>query len=111
MGVEVDEARQRNQSVGHNDGADASARGRNLSDHAIVDDQVNGILTVGTHPLDDDRGHWLNSFAPPSNRYSTAIRTLTPLATCSTMTACALSATSAEISMPRFIGPGCITIA
>ena len=35
----------------------------------------------------------------------------TPLVTCSTMTERAESATSAAISMPRFIGPGCMTIA
>src|ERR1022692_1163735 len=49
--------------------------------------------------------------APPSNRYSTAIRTLTPLATCSTIVDLAESATSAAISTPRFIGPGCMTMA
>ena len=36
---------------------------------------------------------------------------LTPLATCSTAVQRAESATSAVISMPRFIGPGCITMA
>ena len=46
---------------------------------------------------------------PASNRYSTAIRTLTPLATCSVMVERTESATSAAISIPRFIGPGCIT--
>ena len=49
--------------------------------------------------------------APPRSRYSTAIRTLTPLATCSTMVERTESATSEAISMPRFIGPGCITTA
>ena len=49
--------------------------------------------------------------APPSSRYSTAIRTLTPLATCSTIVDRGESATSAAISTPRFIGPGCITMA
>ena len=39
------------------------------------------------------------------------MRMLTPLATCSTIVDRAESATSGEISMPRFIGPGCITIA
>ena len=49
--------------------------------------------------------------SPPSSRYSTAIRTLTPLATCSTIVDLSESATSAAISTPRFIGPGCITMA
>src|SRR5215204_2592687 len=48
---------------------------------------------------------------PPSKRYKTAMRTLTPLLTCSTMTARSESATSAVISSPRFMGPGCMTIA
>ena len=39
------------------------------------------------------------------------MRTATPLATCSTITARVESAASAEISSPRFIGPGCSTIA
>ena len=39
------------------------------------------------------------------------MRTLTPLATCSTIVERTESATSAAISMPRFIGPGCMTIA
>ena len=47
---------------------------------------------------------------PDSSRYSTAIRTATPLVTCSTITERSLSATSAVISMPRTIGPGCMTI-
>src|SRR5215469_8471233 len=49
--------------------------------------------------------------APPSSKYRTAIRTLTPFATCSTIVERGESATSAAISTPRFIGPGCITIA
>ena len=39
------------------------------------------------------------------------MRTATPLVTCSTMTERTWSATSALISMPRFIGPGCMTMA
>ena len=39
------------------------------------------------------------------------MRTATPLATCSTITARGESAASAEISSPRFIGPGCMTMA
>ena len=46
------------------------------------------------------------SASPPSSWYSTAIRTDTPLATCSTIVDRGESATSAAISMPRFIGPG-----
>ena len=42
---------------------------------------------------------------------STAMRTATPLFTCSRMTDWGPSATSDEISTPRFIGPGCIRMA
>ena len=45
----------------------------------------------------------------PSNSASTAMRTNTPLATCSRISDCAPSATSAAISTPRLIGPGCMT--
>ena len=44
----------------------------------------------------------------PASRYSTAIRTATPLATCSRITEYGPSATSESISTPRFIGPGCM---
>jgi hypothetical protein len=39
------------------------------------------------------------------------MRTLTPFATCSWMVERTPSATSGAISMPRTIGPGCMTIA
>ncbi len=39
------------------------------------------------------------------------MRALTPLATCSTIVERTESATSAAISTPRFIGPGCMTMA
>jgi len=44
-------------------------------------------------------------------RSSTAMRTATPFVTCWVMTEAGLSARLDSISMPRFIGPGCITIA
>ncbi len=39
------------------------------------------------------------------------MRTATPFVTCSVMTDAGPSATSAAISTPRFIGPGCMTSA
>ena len=42
---------------------------------------------------------------------STAMRTATPISTCSRISDCAPSATIESISTPRFIGPGCITSA
>ena len=41
----------------------------------------------------------------------TAIRTAMPKVTCGRITECLPSATAESISTPRFIGPGCITIA
>src|SRR5262249_20958684 len=52
-----------------------------------------------------------SSPAPPSSRYRTAIRTMTPLLTCATIVDRGESATSAAISTPGFIGPGCMTMA
>ena len=47
-------------------------------------------------------------FSSPSrvSRYSSAMRTATPLVTCSLMYDCGPSATSLVISTPRFNGPG-----
>jgi len=42
---------------------------------------------------------------------STAMRTATPISTCSRISDCAPSATMESISTPRFIGPGCMTSA
>ena len=42
---------------------------------------------------------------------STAMRTATPISTCSRIKDCGPSATIESISTPRFIGPGCITSA
>src|SRR5881397_2608430 len=49
-----------------------------------------------------------SSGRPPASRYSTAIRTATPLVTWSRITLCGPSATRESISTPRFIGPGCM---
>src|SRR5688572_19385848 len=45
---------------------------------------------------------------PASSSYNTAIRTTTPDSTCSAISACGESITSAASSTPRFTGPGCI---
>src|SRR6266478_6076952 len=52
-----------------------------------------------------------SSSAPVTSRYKIAMRTATPLVTCSRTQDCGPSATSGVISMPRFIGPGCKTMA
>ncbi len=74
------------------------------------------------HParrVDDSRmGENRDAHASPSRlrRVSssasiTAIRTATPISTCSWITLCGPSAISDAISTPRFIGPGCMTSA
>ncbi len=47
--------------------------------------------------------------ATPASRYRSAIRIATPFVTWSVMTDCGPAATSAAISTPSFMGPGCIT--
>jgi hypothetical protein len=47
----------------------------------------------------------------PARIPMTAMRTAIPKVTCGRITACGPSATSESISTPRFIGPGCITMA
>src|SRR6266850_2926442 len=47
--------------------------------------------------------------AAPKARAKTAMRTASPLCTCSRITDCGPSATSEVSSMPRITGPGCIT--
>ncbi len=59
----------------------------------------------GAHRASHRFGKWL------ARASSTAMRTATPISTCSRMSDCAPSATSEEISTPRFMGPGCITSA
>ena len=47
----------------------------------------------------------------PANMLITAMRTAMPNVTCDRITECAPSATAESISTPRFIGPGCMTMA
>src|ERR1700716_3794117 len=47
----------------------------------------------------------------PARMLITAMRTAIPKVTCGRITECGPSATEESISTPRFIGPGCITIA
>src|SRR5690606_23047876 len=121
VGVEVDQSGQGDRSGGVDDlGAVGVQAGADRLDAAGGQQQVGGLaaqhagaadqvaLGVGHLVSPCCAGPWM---APPSSRYSTAMRTLTPLVTCSTTVERAESATSAEISMPRTIGPGCMTMA
>src|ERR1039457_1730641 len=129
VGMQIDEAGERHQSISLKD-ARAAVRqaGFDCRDHAVVEQHVHRLGALGnavaleqpaTHAAPpsvsvSSSGNGSKPIAdslPPRRRYRTAIRTLTPFVTCSTITERAESATSAAISMPRFIGPGCMTIA
>src|SRR4029078_12165552 len=74
-----------------------------------VEDAVPPVHRIDEVPTLQQPVHQSPS-APPASRYSTAIRTATPLAPCSRITEYGPSATSDAISTPRFIGPGCMMI-
>ena len=54
--------------------------------------------------------HFPYSCSPPPSRYSTPMRTATPLVTWSRITERSPSATLEASSMPRLMGPGCMMI-
>ena len=91
-----------------------------LADHAVGDQQVAGEIEVARR-IDDARvgeqdraavGQHAQAFGKlRDSASSTAMRTATPISTCSRISDCAPSATAESISTPRFIGPGCITSA
>src|SRR6185437_11964788 len=73
-----------------------------------VADAVQPDRGIGQSPVLEDEAH---ADATPSSSCKTAMRMSTPFSTCSRITDCGESATSALISTPRIIGPGCITSA
>ena len=94
-----------------------------LADHAVGDQQVAGKIEIARR-IDDPRvgeqdraavaavdqhGYAFGRLRDSAS--STAMRTATPISTCSRISDCAPSATMESISTPRFIGPGCITSA
>ena len=91
-----------------------------VADHAVGDQHVAGAVEIARR-IDDagvgeqDRaaiGQHDHAFGRlRASASSTAIRTATPISTCSRISDCAPSATIESISTPRFIGPGCITSA
>ena len=104
-------------ALGHAGGADAALR---IADHAVGDQHVadaveiaRGIDQAGVGEQDRAAiGQHVHAFGRlRASASSTAIRTATPISTCSRISDCAPSATMELISTPRFIGPGCITSA
>ena len=91
-----------------------------FADHAVGDQDVAGNIEIARR-IDDPRigeqdagggrraHHAFGKLRDSAS--STAMRTATPISTCSRISDCAPSATAESISTPRFIGPGCITSA
>src|SRR5262249_47865775 len=68
-----------------------------------------GLLRRQAAARNDGAHHAFGSVRDKAS--SAAMRTATPISTCSRMSDCAPSATAVSISTPRFIGPGCMTSA
>src|SRR5690606_23739519 len=105
---------------------DVDARG---GDDTVLDQEVAGLVETGggidQMGIDEQgapggeravglgRGHHIGPGALGRLRdraSSTAMRTATPISTCSRITERLSSATALSISTPRFIGPGCMTM-
>ena len=69
------------------------------SNRPFVGPFVGGLKTAAPQPFGRFR----------ASASSAAILTATPISTCSRISDCAPSAINVSISMPRFIGPGCMT--
>src|SRR5581483_9170179 len=107
-------------AFGHAGRADAAAH---FADQPVGDQDVAGAVEIARR-IDNacvgeqDRAtvsehrHCCYAFGRlRASASSTAMRTATPISTCSRISDCAPSATMESISTPRFIGPGCITSA
>jgi hypothetical protein len=104
---EVDEARRDDQALGIDDAVGLAAFRRNLpvSDENVAD----AVLAAGW--IDDPSVLDVKTHQLPATMLITAMRTAMPKVTCGRITECGPSATVESISTPRFIGPGCMTIA
>ena len=120
----IDQARRQRQAAGIDDldmvgHADGLADG-NLGDDAVLDQHGAGMIGAGGRIQDagvfnqrcsGGHGGAHGSFLAGSSASSTAMRTATPISTWSVMTEAGPSAMAGSISTPRFIGPGCMTMA
>src|SRR5581483_10441757 len=110
MHVHVDKSRRHNQSRGVElvtfQGLNAAAQ---FTDEAVFDRQIAHAVDIlrGVHDsaiLDNQLAHWARTLA------RTAMRTAMPFSTWLRIAERCESATSDEISRPRLMGPGCITM-
>ena len=109
MDVEIHEARAEPGPIGiDHPGSVRDRLGSDGGDRVALDHNGGLLHPVGPkHPgiADDDHPE------PPRASEITAMRSGTPLATCSRMSDLSPSAAASSISTPRFIGPGCMTTA
>src|SRR5260221_8397578 len=70
---------------------------------------ANGVLPA--RRVDDASALDVQVHQLPATMLMTAMRTAMPKVTCGRITECGPSATDESISTPRFIGPGCLTMA
>ena len=109
---QIDQARADHQPAGIDHPLVHEARRRRVesNDTTAIDmkmaDAVETAGSIDKSPIADRDLH-----RPPARMLITAIRTAIPKVTCLRITDCVPSATADSISTPRFIGPGCITIA
>src|SRR5204862_1784476 len=104
---DIDEARRRHQPLG----IDRALRaGELLADLAVGDVQV-ALAVPAARRVDDVRVLDRELHQLPATMLITAMRTAMPKVTCGRITECGPSATDESISTPRFIGPGCMTMA
>ena len=101
MRVQVDQAWQSHQPIGV-EPLHIAVDVRRIDETAVPDEQIRPPVANEIGTADQQVSH----SPPPSSSYSTLIRTDTPAATWSKINELAASAASAEISRPRFIGPG-----
>src|SRR5579863_3055364 len=79
-----------------------------MREHARILEQDRAPVRPAWHGRALGRAH---AASLPATVSSTAMRTATPLLTCARITDWGPSAISEAISMPRFIGCGCMTMA
>ena len=85
-----------------------------IRDQPIAHQQIADDIDPGADDARPGRTACQGSFRrlPRDSMSSTAMRTATPISTCSLITLrTGSSATALSISTPRFIGPGCMTMA
>ena len=113
--AQIDQARRHHEAVGGDGqvGIESDGRSRTDCDDAFTVDEYGGdpVEFAGRidHAAPNDRGFHGPGF--PATMLMTAMRTAMPKVTCGRITAWPPSATAESISTPRFMGPGCITIA